>query len=667
MAISETLQQLQYPQLLPETKDIIGFDLGHGDTSVSRVSATGGDSQKLEVVTGYKVIPSVVGTENETPIVGKRALTDPEVIQPRQQFKSPDISKPEVGGPLRSFVSGVMKSLRSNNSTVLFDSTTLIVFGHPSAWSNEQRLSYGRLLKGQISGPQFMLVPESRAAFLTMREEKELNQNDIHEPILIVDFGSSTTDFTFVHDLRPGELPIGKQYPLGASRIEQQLVQRALFTSPHRAKIEAWWKQAPGDYHRTVFKFREAKEEFFNAEDTWRKGRPMEVIGPSYRVSDTSKIRLEIDLTAEDFDAAITTPLSELGDPPISWRDRLCTDLGEASRTLHEKYGIQPKIVILTGGAARMNFVQEVAREVFSQSAVRKAPEPEYAISVGLAHAGSIRYRASALLDEIKTLINSGEVRDVIGKQMDEFAKAIARAVADRFTERFVIPEVMAWRNSGHGTLQDVTIRISTRLESWLKSEDGRRKIFTALNPWYQQIELMLHGITAPICLKYKLDADSLDIPKSDYDLKRLDIDPSELTGLSGLMSAMLATISFVMGTILFGTGTAILLPTGPLAPIIAGALLWILGESVKEELMRWIPASILENRLRKKADENEEELRKEVYLSIIGGYEDYYEEDAASKERLARQNREEIIEGITSGFESALRQRAEDASVLIR
>ena len=312
-----------------------------------------------------------------------------------------------------------------------------------------------------------------------------------------------------------------------------------------------------------------------------------------------------------------------------------------------------------------MNFVQEVAREVFSQSAVRKAPEPEYAISVGLAHAGSIRYRASALLDEIKTLINSGEVRDVIGKQMDEFAKAIARAVADRFTERFVIPEVMAWRNSGRGTLQDVTIRISTRLESWLKSEDGRRKIFTALNPWYQQIELRLHGITAPICLKYKLDADSLDIPKSDYDLKRLDIDPN--TGLSGLMSAMLATISFVMGTILFGTGTAILLPTGPLAPIIAGALLWILGESVKEELMRWIPASILENRLRKKADENEGELREKVYLSIIGGYEDYYEEDAASKERLARQNREEIIEGITSGFESALRQRAEDASVLIR
>ena len=175
MAISEALQQLQHPQLLPETKDIIGFDLGHGDTSVSRVSATGRESQKLEVVTGYKVIPSVVGTENETPIVGKRALTDPEVIQPRQQFKSPDINKPEVGGPLRLFVSGVMKGLRSNNSTVPFDSTTLVAFGHPSAWSNEQRLNYGRLLKGQTPGMQFMLVPESRAAFLTMREEKELN------------------------------------------------------------------------------------------------------------------------------------------------------------------------------------------------------------------------------------------------------------------------------------------------------------------------------------------------------------------------------------------------------------------------------------------------------------------------------------------------------------
>lgn len=666
MAISEALQQLQHPQLLSETKDIIGFDLGHGDTSASRVSATGGDSQKLEAVTGYKVIPTVVGTENELPIVGKRALTDPEVIQPRQQFKSPDISKPEVGRPLRLFVSGVMEGLRNNNSTVLFDSTTLIVFGHPSAWSNEQRLSYGRLIKEQISGPQFMLVPESRAAFLTMREEKQLNQNDIREPILIVDFGSSTTDFTFVHDLRPRELPIGKQYPLGASRIEQQLVQHALSISSHRTKIKTWWKQAPSDYHRTVFKFREAKEDFFKAEDTWRKGRSMEVIGPSYRVSDTSKIRLEVDLDAEAFDVAITTPLRELGDTPISWRDRLCADLEEASRTLHEKYEIQPKIVILTGGAARMAFVEEIAREVFSQSAVRKAPEPEHAISVGLSHAGSIRYRASALLNEIKTLINSGEVRDVIGEQMDGFAKAIAHAVADGFTERFVIPEVMAWRNSGHGTLQDVTIRISTRLERWLKSEDGRRKIFTTLNPWYRQVELKLHGITAPICLKYKIDADSLDLPRSDYEPKRFDIDP-ELTGLSGLMSAMIATISFVIGTILFGAGTAILLPTGPLAPIIAGALLWILGESVKEKLMRWIPAPTLKSRLRKKSGENEGDLRREIYLSIVGGYEDHYEEDAANKERLARQNREEITERITTGFESALRERAEDASVLIR
>ncbi len=666
MAISETLQQLQYPQLLPETKDIIGFDLGHGDTSVSRVSATGGDSQKLEVVTGYKVIPSVVGTENETPIVGKRALTDPEVIQPRQQFKSPDISKPEVGGPLRSFVSGVMKSLRSNNSTVLFDSTTLIVFGHPSAWSNEQRLSYGRLLKGQISGPQFMLVPESRAAFLTMREEKELNQNDIHEPILIVDFGSSTTDFTFVHDLRPGELPIGKQYPLGASRIEQQLVQRALSTSPHRAKIEAWWKQAPSDYHRTVFKFREAKEDFFKEEAIWRKGRPMEVIGPSYRISDTSKIRLEIDLTAEDFDAAITTPLSELGDPPISWRGRLCTDLGEASRTLHGKYGIQPKIVILTGGAARMNFVQEVAREVFSQSAVRKAPEPEYAISVGLAHAGSTRYRTQEFLNEIETLVNSGQARDTISEQMDAFAQAVAHAVADRATERFIIPEFLAWHNSGQGKLKDIAAHISTRLETWLKSEDGRQKILTALNPWYQKLERELHSITAPICIKYKLDTDALDIPKLDFDLKRptAQVDPSEVMfdDIRVVMSAILATISLVIGTLLFGAGTAILLPTGPLAPILAALFIWVLGETAKGKLIEstmemnipgWIrrlyPASWLESNLRDQARKTESEIHAEIRRGIN-----------------RQTSKTEIVKKIAAGIESTLRQRAEATSILI-
>jgi hypothetical protein len=87
-----------------------------------------------------------------------------------------------------------------------------------------------------------MLVPESRAAFITMKEERQLTQAEIREPILIVDLGSSTTDFTFVLNLDPAELLIGKHYPLGAACIEQQLLELALCTCPKREAIQAWWQ-----------------------------------------------------------------------------------------------------------------------------------------------------------------------------------------------------------------------------------------------------------------------------------------------------------------------------------------------------------------------------------------------------------------------------------------
>ena len=82
---------------------------------------------------------------------------------------------------------------------------------------------------------------------ITMKEEKQLGPNDVRESILIVDLGSSTTDFTFVANLNPAELPIGKHYPLGAARIEQELVKRALLASPRRAEIEGWWKRSPSE------------------------------------------------------------------------------------------------------------------------------------------------------------------------------------------------------------------------------------------------------------------------------------------------------------------------------------------------------------------------------------------------------------------------------------
>ena len=683
MTAADPLKLLEQPELIAETKDVIGFDLGHGDTSISRVPAIGGQRQILEAVKGFKVIPTVVGRRKDGSIVvGKDAFSDPKVAHALQQFKSPHITDPTVADPLRLFVSGVMEGLRRTSSTIPFDLTTLMVFGCPSAWSDEQRLGYGRLLAQQVSGMQSMLVPESRAAFITMKEERQLTQAEIREPILIVDLGSSTTDFTFVLNLDPAELSIGKHYPLGAACIEQQLLELALCTCPKREAIQAWWQQSPSEYHRTVWKFREAKEDFFRSEDTWRQGRPMEV-AVSYWIGDTERIKLEINLTAAHFDAAIDTPLRALGERPIAWRDRFRADLEAASQRIHETIGTPPRIVVLTGGAARMRFIEEIANEVFPEpTVVRQAPEPEHAISIGLAHAGSIRYRTQAFLKEISEMINSGQVQDVIHSRMSSFAEAIAEVVTTDATQRFILPEFLEWRSSGEGKLKDIAERISARIEAWQRSQDGQQRILRALIKWYRQIERDLHNLTAPLCMKYNLAADVLDIPKAPFDPAR----PNRVTDADELlfgparvvMSALLATIGFVAGSVLFGTGVAVLAPTGHLAPILAGLFLWLLGEAAKSRVLDAVmnltiprplrkiyPESWLRSHLLNRAADTEHAIRTEIILSLLGGYPND-DPEKNTKEQQARQNQAEIVHKIAVGIDAALRQRAEEASILI-
>jgi len=338
----------------------------------------------------------------------------------------------------------------------------------------------------------------------------------------------------------------------------------------------------------------------------------------------------------------------------------------------------------LTGGAARMDFTDAIANEVFlSPTVVKRAPEPEHAISAGLAYAGSIRYRTQEFHNEIKGIIDSTKVEEIISQNIESFGEAIANVISKDATEKFIIPEFVAWRRSGEGKLKDVAKRISKRMETWSKSDTGRDQTLKVLANWYKKIETGLHEVTAPVCIKYKIDADALDFPKTFFDPKQPQVptNPDEVMFSTAriILSVLIATISFVTGVVLFGAGTAILLPTGPFAPIIAGVFLWIIGEAGKQWAMekamemtipglirKVYPESRLKSSLSKRADNTEEAIKTEIIRSIVGGYPDDYPE-RAKMENLAKQNREEIVNKVSAGIEMALKQRAEEVSILIR
>jgi hypothetical protein len=143
-------------------------------------------------------------------------------------------------------------------------------------------------------------------------------------------------------------------------------------------------------------------------------------------------------------------------------------------------------------------------------------------------------------------------------------------------------------------------------------------------------------------------------------------------------MSAVLGAVSFVISSLLFGGGIVLLAPTGPLGVIVAGVILWVFGEAAKaiaiERVMdmslprlvrQMYPRSLLENNVRKQAAKADGEIRTEIMRSLLGGYPEK-DPEKEEKERLAQQNQNKIVSEIATGVETALKQRAGEASVLI-
>ncbi len=99
----------------------------------------------------------------------------------------------------------------------------LFVVGAPSGWSSQERDTYMHLL--QESGmPRVAVEKESRAAFLHIKESKafDLRADHLMKRVLIIDIGSSTTDFTLVAHLEAQSLEDFGQ-DIGAGLIDQAI------------------------------------------------------------------------------------------------------------------------------------------------------------------------------------------------------------------------------------------------------------------------------------------------------------------------------------------------------------------------------------------------------------------------------------------------------------
>ena len=94
-------------------------------------------------------------------------------------------------------------------------------------------------------------------------------------------------------------------------------------------------------------------------------------------------------------------------------------------------------MLLLTGGASRMGFVQPVCRATFSDSDLRRDSEPEFCIALGLAHWGRVDLRTAQFKCEVDDLLDSA-LPDLLEAHILALKRVLGECLAKGLIEKVV-------------------------------------------------------------------------------------------------------------------------------------------------------------------------------------------------------------------------------------
>ena len=396
-------------QVTPNTEFIIGIDFGHGETSAAFYNLKTQDKFDIDILPGLKVIKSAVAIVEqegkETICVGDAAIQYASMAKDfKVSFKKrpSEMSKTERNR-MTSFMKGVYAGILDRHPD--YKTREHVVYiARPSQdklWKAEENAYLA--LAEEAGIPVAGIQKESRAAYFRARTQPDSKiDQEVKKGVLIVDFGSSTIDFTYLNGSLPAPIDDGR--PLGANLVEKTILEYALAhpsdpTMPSFAQMYGYDENS-NPYNQLLYKFREAKEAFYG------KKLPMFSVMFDYGLLTSSE----------------KEPLCGFGGISIP-RAQLDKILGKNVQNgyiqkvkdavlafKNEKLkNHKVACVYLTGGASRMDFVREIFMEVFGLDSEHCPSDdnPSVIVSQGVAHLAYADIKAKEKEMELKEIAQS--------------------------------------------------------------------------------------------------------------------------------------------------------------------------------------------------------------------------------------------------------------------
>ena len=581
-----------------------GFDLGDAESAVSRLHKQDQVIPEMLTVAGEQsFITAYAQLASGEILIGEKACYADNVVRRKLRFKSRFLTDRSAANDVKSFAAGVLGELYGGGDLIKNEDCSFYI-GCPAGWNKNTREHYREIFES-AGYPPAKIISESRAAMVSACQSKHLQigVDILSRPVLVVDIGSSTTDFAYIMGGKEVEMQTAGEVMLGGGLMDEILLQESVEAAGlSRKKIQQIFEASEPWRTYAEFAARRLKEKYFSDEDYWTHHECKESIVLHY----DRPVRFTLRMDSRIADLLISKKIAKLGGK--SFRQVFLASLEEVRDNIT---GAQPELIFLTGGVSKMPQIRDWCSDVFTDAVIISAADPEFSVSRGLAYCGRIDEDIREFNEDLSALIKSSAIEDIVSKHVQELYRSAVDALVEPIIKEVATPIFERWRSGEITRLADTDEELQRDVAAFLKEEKTRELLAGPITSWLKPVIEELEDLTVPICIKHRIPYTALSLKSylnaSDIDIKvdaKNIFAVEEMTFLiDSIITATVAILVAAIDIIPFMAG-----PEGVLIGIIASAVILILGKDkmqaslltadIPKVVRRLVPKSVFSSRM---------------------------------------------------------------------
>ena len=625
-----------------------GFDLGDAESAITRFDKAKDITPEVLTVNETKsFITAYALLRDGKLLIGEGACYAPDATKRKERFKSRFLIDPEAAKDVRSFASGVLGELYLSGELIRGEDCCFYI-GCPAGWDKVAREEYRSIFE-KTGFPPAKIISESRAALVSACQSKHLQvgYDILNKPVLVIDIGSSTTDFAYIMGGKEVELKTGGEVFLGGGVMDEILLEGSLKQSPNENRIRKIFEESDAWHSYCDFAARRLKEKYFSDEEYWSKNECKQSVSIHQGLL---PVKLTLRIDPQIADQLLNQKVERLGNK--SFKEVFMESLIQAKDAILDR---QPELVFLTGGVSRMPVIRTWCQEVFSDAVIITSAQPEFSVASGLAWCGKIDDELAQFKQEISRLVDSSTVEQIVGSHISELYHDAVETMVEPILENVALPISEKWRSGAIEKLSDIDPLMQNEIDSYLHTDEARTLLMKPVAKWLKTIAYELEEYTMPICVRHNVPYSSLSLNSflSMSDIE-INVAAKSLFAVEEITWLIDATISIVVGLLCGGGGVALI--ANGLPGIIAGAVVSLLILALgKDKMQEMLLNSNIPNPVRKVIPKSYLKARMDVISKQVK--ENLYE-------KLEQEKNEEIserlVKEISVQIESCLTKMAE-------